>query len=71
MIATRFAASKKDLNVQDAATRDRAYSRMVLLQQHGISGMRALLPVDIGPHLLDAPLPHDLYNQQGVLLARG
>ena len=33
--------------------------------------MRTLLPAEIGPHLLDAPLPHDLYNQQGVLLARG
>jgi HD-GYP domain-containing protein (c-di-GMP phosphodiesterase class II) len=33
--------------------------------------MRSLLPVEIGPHLLDEPLPHDLYNQQGVLLARG
>ncbi|MEW6678840.1 MAG: HD domain-containing phosphohydrolase [Pseudomonadota bacterium] len=33
--------------------------------------MRNLLPVEIGIHLLDAPLPHDLYNQQGVLIARG
>lgn len=32
--------------------------------------MRALLPVELGSHLLDEPLPHDLYNQQGVLLAR-
>lgn len=33
--------------------------------------MRSFLPIEIGPHLLDAPLPHDLYNQQGVLVARG
>jgi hypothetical protein len=33
--------------------------------------MRTLLPTEIGPHLLDAPLPHDLYNGQGVLVARG
>ena len=33
--------------------------------------MRTLLPAEIGSHLLDEPLPHDLYNQQGVLIARG
>lgn len=33
--------------------------------------MRTLLPVEISPYLLGEPLPHDLYNQQGVLLARG
>jgi hypothetical protein len=38
---------------------------------HGVLDMRSLCPVEIGPHLLDEPLPHDLYNQQGVLLARG
>lgn len=32
--------------------------------------MRTLLPAEIGPHLLDEPLPHDLYNQQGVLIVR-
>ena len=32
--------------------------------------MPSLLPTEIGPHLLDEPLPHDLYNQQGVLVAR-
>lgn len=32
--------------------------------------MRPLIPVEIGPHFLDAPLPHDLYNRQGVLVAR-
>ncbi len=30
--------------------------------------MRTLLPIEIGPHFLDQPLPHDLYNHQGVLL---
>lgn len=35
------------------------------------SGMRTFLPTEIGPHLLDEPLPHDLYNRQGVLIARG
>jgi HD-GYP domain-containing protein (c-di-GMP phosphodiesterase class II) len=30
--------------------------------------MRTLLPVEIGPHLLDEPLPHDLYNRVGVLI---
>lgn len=33
--------------------------------------MRSFLPIEIGPHLLDEPLPHDVYNQQGVLVARG
>jgi HD-GYP domain-containing protein (c-di-GMP phosphodiesterase class II) len=33
--------------------------------------MRSLLPTEIGMHLLDEPLPHDLYNRQGVLVARG
>lgn len=33
--------------------------------------MRTLLPAELGPHLLDTPLPHDLYNQQGVLVLRG
>lgn len=33
--------------------------------------MRSLIPIEIGTHLLDEPLPHDLYNQQGVLVARG
>lgn len=33
--------------------------------------MRTFLPAEIGPHLLDEPLPHDLYNRQGVLIARG
>jgi HD-GYP domain-containing protein (c-di-GMP phosphodiesterase class II) len=32
--------------------------------------MPSLLPTEIGPHLLHEPLPHDLYNQQGVLVAR-
>ena len=32
--------------------------------------MRNFIPAEIGPHLLDEPLPHDLYNQQGVLVAR-
>jgi len=32
--------------------------------------MRDLLPAELGLHLLDAPLPHDLYNQQGVLILR-
>lgn len=32
--------------------------------------MRTFLPTEIGLHLLDEPLPHDLYNRQGVLIAR-
>ena len=28
-----------------------------------------LLPIEVGPHWLDEPLPHDLYNQMGVLIA--
>jgi len=32
--------------------------------------MLTLLPVEIGPHYLDQPLPCDLYNRNGVLLAR-
>ena len=32
--------------------------------------MRNFLPAEIGLHLLDEPLPHDLYNRQGVLIAR-
>ncbi|MCP5278071.1 MAG: hypothetical protein H6935_06885 [Thiobacillus sp.] len=33
--------------------------------------MPSFIPTEIGQHLLDAPLPHDLYNQQGVLVVRG
>ena len=33
--------------------------------------MPSFIPTEIGAHLLDAPLPHDLYNQQGVLIVRG
>ncbi|MDP2832918.1 MAG: HD domain-containing phosphohydrolase [Pseudomonadota bacterium] len=32
--------------------------------------MLTLLPIEIGPQHLDHPLPYDLYNRQGVLLAR-
>lgn len=32
--------------------------------------MPSLCPVEIGLFLLGEPLPHDLYNQQGVLVAR-
>jgi len=32
--------------------------------------MLTLVPIEIGPHYLDQPLPCDLYNQHGVLLAR-
>lgn len=32
--------------------------------------MPTLLPLEIGPHYLDHPLPYDLYNQHGVLLVR-
>jgi len=35
-----------------------------------VAARQPLLPVEIGPDYLDRPLPFDLYNHQGVLLAR-
>jgi hypothetical protein len=36
-----------------------------------VAAMLTLQPIEIGPHVLDQALPYDLYNQNGVLLARG
>jgi hypothetical protein len=31
--------------------------------------MPVLIPVDLAQHEPDQPLPHDLFNQQGILVA--